>query len=103
MFSKKQYEIVLAETEKNAVFKYESFLPDVVLADLHLAEGSGYSILQSIRRIAHRYNKNPVLILTTAEESVEPETAIKMGADFFFRKPIAFDELFDKLKNAKIG
>ncbi|MBK9498517.1 MAG: AAA family ATPase [Leptospiraceae bacterium] len=103
MFSKKQYEIVLAETEKNALFKYESFLPDVVLVDLHLAEGSGYSILQSIRRIADRYNKNPVLILTTAEESVEPETAIKMGADFFFRKPIAFDELFDKLKNAKIG
>jgi class 3 adenylate cyclase len=38
MFSKKQYEIVLAETEKNAVFKYESFLPDVVLADLHLVQ-----------------------------------------------------------------
>jgi predicted ATPase/class 3 adenylate cyclase len=103
MFSKKQYEVVLAETEKNALFKYESFLPDVVLADLHLAEGNGYSLLQSIRRIALRFNKNPVLILTTAEESVEPETAIKMGADLFFRKPIAFEELFDKLKNANIG
>ena len=103
MFSKNRYEIVLAETEKNAIFKYESFLPDIVLADLHLAEGSGYSLLQSIRRIADRYNKNPILILTTAEESVEPETAIKMGADLFFRKPIAFDELFEKLKNTNLG
>jgi predicted ATPase/class 3 adenylate cyclase/ActR/RegA family two-component response regulator len=104
MFSKNRYEVVLAESEKNAILKYESFLPDVVLTDLHLPEGSGYSLIQAIRRMATRFNKNPVIVLVTAEEAHDAETMAKeMGADFFFQKPIAFDELFAKLGNAKLG
>ncbi len=104
MFSKNRYEVVLAESEKNAILKYESFLPDVVLTDLHLPEGSGYSLIQTIRRTAARFNKNPVIVLVTAEEAIDAEAMAKeMGADFFFRKPIAFEELFTKLKNAKLG
>jgi PleD family two-component response regulator len=103
IFSKSKYEVILSETEKDATLKYESFRPDFVITDLHLPEGSCYTLIQSIRRIVLRYNRNPIIILVTAEESKNVETmAIKMGADFFFRKPINYDELFQKLKTISV-
>ncbi|HNC01547.1 MAG TPA: hypothetical protein PLS71_25115, partial [Leptospiraceae bacterium] len=60
-----------------------------------------YTLIQSIRRIANSYNKNLIIVMTSADESEEiEETSRKIGADFFMKKPIAFDELFQKLKNA---
>ena len=102
IFSKNRYEVILAESEKDALVKYESFRPDFVLTDLNLEHGgNGYSLIQSIKRIGVRYNINPILILITADISQDAESKAKqMGADLFFKKPIHFDSLFEKLNVA---
>lgn len=103
IFLKKGYEVLTAESENIALFKYENFLPDIVITDVNLEDGPSYSLIQGIRRIATNYNKHLIIVVTSADDSPNAiEVALKVGGDFFFRKPIAFDDLFQRLRNAII-
>jgi DNA-binding response OmpR family regulator len=98
MFVKKQFEVITAETMKNAILKYENFQPEFILTDLNLLDGDGYLLIQSIRKIANRYDKYPIIVLMTSDDSEELQIKSKeAGANFNVKKPIQFDDLIEKM------
>ncbi|VAX42211.1 Response regulator [hydrothermal vent metagenome] len=73
--------------------------PGVVLLDLMMPEVSGLDILR-VLRMDDRTNQLPVLILTASTDSASKRTALELGATDFLMKPIDFDELIPRVRNA---
>lgn len=59
---------------------------DVVVLDLGLPDGSGFSFLPEIRKIEHGPR---VIVLTSRDEDVECVAALEAGADDFVTKPFS--------------
>ena len=59
---------------------------DVVVLDLGLPDGSGFSLLPEIRKIEHGPR---VIVLTSRDEDVECVAALEAGADDFVTKPFS--------------
>jgi two-component system catabolic regulation response regulator CreB len=59
---------------------------DVVVLDLGLPDGSGFTLLPEIRKIEHGPR---VIVLTSRDEDVECVAALEAGADDFVTKPFS--------------
>jgi DNA-binding NarL/FixJ family response regulator len=68
--------------------------PDVVLLDLHLLEGSGIDVLQSLK---HEQPAPAVIILTDYPYPEYRQMCLDAGADFFFIKSTEFDRVVPAL------
>jgi CheY-like chemotaxis protein len=67
-------------------------LPRVVLLDLNLPRVSGLDVLREVRA-DERTRLLPVTILSGADNTADMQTAIRLGANSFIRKPADFAEL----------
>ena len=67
--------------------------PDVVLVDIALPDGSGYSIAENIRRRAG--SSRPMLIAVTGIYNRPPHDRLSriVGCDHFLTKPFEIDEV----------
>ncbi len=69
--------------------------PDVVLLDLHLWDGSGIDVLQTLKK----NQPNPaVIILTDYPYPEYRQLCLEAGANFFFVKSTEFDQVVPALK-----
>jgi len=66
------------------------FVPDVIVLDVELPDGSGVEFCRELRRAGHRW---PVLLLTAHGEVHERVAGLDAGADDFLPKPFAVAEL----------
>lgn len=87
--------IEVATNGIEAIQKYESFLPDVILMDVQMPELNGLDATISIRKI----NKNNCIIiaLTAGTTQGEEEKCMKAGMNDFLSKPIQIDILNSKI------
>jgi DNA-binding NarL/FixJ family response regulator len=69
--------------------------PDVVLLDIHLFNGSGIDVLQSLKK-----NKPApaVIVLTNYPYPQYRQKCLDAGADFFFVKSTEFDQVVPALR-----
>lgn len=69
--------------------------PDVVLLDIHLFNGSGIEVLQTLKKT----NPAPaVIILTGYPYPQYRQKCLEAGADYFFVKSTEFDQVVPALK-----
>ncbi len=68
--------------------------PDVVLLDLHLVDGSGIDVLESLK---HNRPAPAVIILTDYPYPEYRRICLDAGADFFFVKSTEFDQVVPAL------
>jgi two-component system catabolic regulation response regulator CreB len=68
---------------------------DVVILDLGLPDGSGYSLLADVRAAA---SPPRVIVLTSRDEEVECVAALEAGADDFVTKPFSPRELVARVR-----
>jgi two-component system, NtrC family, response regulator AtoC len=71
--------------------KFESLIPDLVLLDMRLPDGSGLEFLESVKN-----GQNPetaVLVMSAYGELEDAVSAMKMGASDYLKKPVDLDEL----------
>jgi DNA-binding NtrC family response regulator len=81
---------VPAESAEGALTQLENFAPDVVLADLRLAEMSGIEFLQKIKRS----HPNAEVAIMTGYGSIESAVqAMRLGAYDFITKPFRVEEM----------
>lgn len=71
----------------NAIAQFRDQQPDVVVLDLHLEQGDGYTVLAEIKRV------RPVcvvIVLTSFSAPEDRTRCLRAGANFFFDKTMEF-------------
>ena len=79
-----------AATVAKALAVIERDPPDAVVLDLNLPDGSGYTVLQAIRRVAGRCR---VIVLTQHASPEHRKRCRLLGADHFLDKNADFERL----------
>lgn len=86
-----------AETAKDAIAALHQHMPEILVLDLHLTQGTGYDVLAHLRK-----SQTPVgfqaIVLTNYASSAHRQRALELGASSFFDKSMQFDEMLDALR-----
>ena len=93
--SKEGYEVKSASGQKDALqfVKNEKF--DLVLLDISLSDGNGFSLCKAIKS---DYDI-PVIFLTASGDEYSTVTGFELGADDYIAKPFRPRELVSRIKN----
>ncbi|MFG0764552.1 response regulator [Aeromonas media] len=70
--------------------------PDLVLLDVWLPDGEGFSLLRELRQSGAHLD---VILLTAAREAAALQEAMRLGVVDFILKPVVFERLRDTLGN----
>ena len=77
--------IIVAENGKEGLEKYSLYKPDVIITDIQMPKMNGLEMIEQIRK----EDKDVQIIITTAFNDIQYTlSAIKLGVDGFFLKPI---------------
>jgi DNA-binding response OmpR family regulator len=89
-FERESYRVTLAGSLEEAQVALDGSLPDVVVLDVELPDGSGVDLCRDLRR---RDVRVPILLLTAHGEVRQRVEGLDAGADDFLPKPFAVAEL----------
>ena len=90
------YDIVAAGDGREALDRFHSESPDLVLLDLMMPELGGFEVCSEIRKVSNV----PVLMLTARSEDVDKIVGLEMGADDYITKPFNPREVVARVKAA---
>ena len=89
------YEVRCAETVAEALAAARKDAPDLVVLDLMLPDGSGLSVLASLRE---EKLAAPVIILSAIDDEVESVRGFDLGAVDYVTKPFGVSELLARIR-----
>jgi DNA-binding response OmpR family regulator len=72
--------------------------PDLVILDLKLPKGGGFSALANIRTLSKRYI--PVVVITAVKNEAIKDAVLQKGVEAYLEKPFDFGELLKVVNNA---
>ncbi len=90
------YEVLHAETGREALRLAANAAPDLIVLDLGLPDIDGKEVLTQARQ----FTQVPILILSAREREAEKISALDLGADDYIEKPFAIGELLARLRAA---
>ena len=90
------YSVCHASDTKSALNKLQTENIDLVLLDITLPDGNGYSICTSVKRATNA----PVIFLTAMTDESSIITGFQLGADDYITKPFKPMELIYRVRNA---
>jgi DNA-binding response OmpR family regulator len=91
------YSVVTAFDGEDALRKFKSERPDVVILDIMLPKLNGDEVCRKIRDDPV-LNKTPVIMLTGKDADVDRIVARVIGADIYITKPSDFEKLSNAIK-----
>ena len=83
----KQFEVIFAEDGVESIFKARMHIPDLILLDLGLPAGDGFSVLERLRA-STQLCLIPTIVLSGRDRFANRERALQLGAKAFLQKPI---------------
>jgi two-component system, OmpR family, KDP operon response regulator KdpE len=90
------YEVLTAATAETALAEAALRLPDAVILDLVLPDGSGADVCRELRT----WSTAPVIVLSAVGDESEKVAALDAGADDYVTKPFGMEELLARLRAA---
>lgn len=91
---REEYQVDIFPTITEAQHAINNELPDILLLDVRLPDGSGLDLLNTIRnREDVRWTSLPIIMMTAYGELDNAISAMKLGATDYLKKPIDLDEL----------
>jgi DNA-binding response OmpR family regulator len=93
------YEVVTAFDGAQGVFIAHKEKPDLVLLDIRMPSGNGFSVAHQLRKSSHTLHI-PIIFLTGSPETNAEQRAQELGARFYIKKPYDPEELLDAVKRA---
>ena len=93
------YDVVTAFDGAQGVFMAHKEKPDLIILDIRMPAGNGFSVAQRLKRSIHTFTI-PVIFLTGSPEKNAEEKAMALGARFYIKKPYDPEELLDAVKRA---
>lgn len=93
--TKEGYAVKNASGQKVALQLVENEKFDLVLLDISLSDGNGFSVCKAIKSDYHI----PVIFLTASGDEYSTVTGFELGADDYIAKPFRPRELVSRIKN----
>lgn len=94
-YAKKEgYQTTLAYDGEEALMKYESENPDLLLLDVMMPKKDGFSVCREIRRKSNV----PIIMITARGEDFEKIMGLEIGADDYIVKPFSPGEVMARIK-----
>lgn len=89
------HNVVIAENGQEAVNKFESFKPDLILMDIQMPIMDGFTATKKIREIeeANAYNHTKIVALTANALQEEKRKCYDSGMDDFVAKPFKISDI----------
>lgn len=84
----------VAATSAAALESFASSAPDLVVLDVMLPDGDGFSVLRNIRK----ESSVPVLMLTARDATDDRVKGLDAGADDYLAKPFKLEELLARVR-----
>lgn len=81
--------ILTAMTVKEAVLIAKNEKPDLIVLDVMLPDGDGFSLMQQLRI----FTNVPIIFLTAKDEAADKLSGLGLGADDYISKPFMPQEL----------
>jgi DNA-binding response OmpR family regulator len=88
------FRVVSAGTGPDALLRFRSERPDLVLLDLMLPELSGIEVCRIIRR----ESGVPIVMLTAKDSEIDKVVGLELGADDYVTKPFSLRELSARIR-----
>lgn len=89
-----------AGSAAKAIIGVETLKPDLVIVDISLAESNG---LELIKDIKNRYARLPMLVLSTYDEGLYAERALRSGAHGYVMKQAPTGEVMAAIRRVLAG
>lgn len=89
------YAITHVSSQKAAVEALEGGWFDLILLDISLPDGNGYTICTAAKRMG----ETPVIFLTASDDEISVVTGLDLGADDYIIKPFRPMELLSRIKS----
>ena len=92
--TKECFDTCIAEDGEDALEKFDSFQPDLILLDLMLPGIDGYEVCREIRKTS----RVPVIMLSAKGETFDKVLGLELGADDYMVKPFDSKELVARVR-----
>jgi two-component system KDP operon response regulator KdpE len=90
------YDVLIAETGREALRMAATSAPDLIVLDLGLPDRDGKDVLADMRA----FSEVPIIILSARDREAEKIAALDLGADDYVEKPFAIGELMARVRTA---
>ncbi|MEA1982839.1 MAG: response regulator, partial [Campylobacterota bacterium] len=90
-------EIEIAQDGKEALKKFITFEPDVIVTDIQMPNMNGLEFVKNIREVD---DKLPIVFLTAHNDSGKLMQAIELGAVAYVKKPFSLEVLKSAINKA---
>jgi DNA-binding response OmpR family regulator len=97
-----EYETAFASDAVMALSIAKKEAPDLILLDLGLPGGGGFSVLERMRNIAS-LACTPVIVVSASDPKTNEKRALAAGAEAFFQKPVDNDQLMRAIQRALLN
>jgi DNA-binding NtrC family response regulator len=84
------YHVTMAANGEEAMSRFKNEVPDLVVLDVKLPDADGLDLLAQMKQESP---DTPVILITAVADVKKAVEAMKRGAYYFLRKPLALDEL----------
>lgn len=94
-----KYDVVFAGDGASAVGAAQRDRPDLIVLDLGLPGGDGFTVLERLRAIP-RLAGIRVIVLTAQDPAATRDRTLALGAESFFQKPVDSAEFLAAIRAA---
>ena len=98
MLERSGFDVRLAGDGEDGLAKASQQPPDLIVLDVMMPGLNGYQVCERLRADP-RTASIPIIILTARSQRIDEQTALEVGADLYVSKPVAPDELVEKVKD----
>ncbi|MFH1684612.1 MAG: response regulator [Candidatus Margulisiibacteriota bacterium] len=92
------YSVVTAGDGEEALEKYRSEGPDLIILDIMLPKLDGYGVAKRIRSEEPPERRLPIIMLTARTAQKDGEAGFASGTDVYLKKPFDPDKLLKLVK-----
>lgn len=88
--------VFAVSTKAEAMEALECQLPDGMIADVRLPDGSGYELIERLRSLPGGDDPS-VLLISPVSKFLDKVEAVRCGADGYFEKPVDWEALISRI------
>ena len=98
MLKRRGYDVASALTLAEARSRMAEKMPDAIVLDIMLPDGSGLDFMRELRNTLHDKSRVPILLLTGLVTPEDVVRGLSSGGDDYLAKPYDFDVLLARIE-----